>query len=74
MEAAQYTDQSLRVVYRHLSADAQRIFKEMLNKEVDEDYINLNWVRLSEPMLKELWDTPEEDYWDELYAKQHQNG
>jgi hypothetical protein len=31
------------------------------------------WVAFSNPSLAELWDAPEEDYWDELYARQRAN-
>jgi hypothetical protein len=40
-------------------------------EEPMETYKNTSWVRLSESALDKLWNNPEEDYWDELYAKQH---
>jgi hypothetical protein len=69
MEAAKYTAQSLYVVYRQLPEEAQRVFKDLLEKEAD--YTNADWVHLSQPSLDAIWGAPEEDYWDELYAKQH---
>lgn len=73
MEAAQYTAQSLYVVYRQLPIDAQQAFRDLLDKESEGtvDYINSDWLFLSEPSLRKLWEAPEEDYWDDLYAKQH---
>lgn len=72
MEAAQYTAQSLYVVYRQLPIDAQQAFRELLDKgQESADYINAEWLALSAPSIQELWDAPEENYWDDLYAKQH---
>lgn len=67
------TARSLWVIYRQMPPDAKRAFKELLDKETGEEYNNLTWLPLSEPTLNALWDAPEEDYWDELYAKQHGN-
>ena len=72
MEAAQYTAQSLYVVYRQLPVDAQLAFRNLLDKESEiKGYTNAEWLPLTNPSLRELWDAPEEDYWDDLYAKQH---
>jgi hypothetical protein len=73
MEVAQNTAQSLYVVYRQLPIDAQQAFRNLLDKEEKgaANYINAEWLSLSEPSLRELWEAPEEDYWDDLYAKQH---
>jgi hypothetical protein len=40
-------------------------------EEPMEAYRNTAWVRISESALDALWNNQEEDYWDELYAKQH---
>jgi hypothetical protein len=51
-----------------MPADAQRAFKEMITND---EYVNAEWLSLSATSLKDIWETPEEDYWDKLYAKQH---
>ncbi len=73
MEAANYTARSLFVVYKQLPEDAQKAFKALINND-KEEYDNSEWTAFSNPSLAELWDAPEEDYWDELYAKQRANG
>lgn len=66
------TARSLWVVYRQLPVETQRAFRNLLDKESEiEGYTNAEWLSLTDPALRELWDAPEEDYWDELYAKQH---
>ncbi|WP_420148667.1 hypothetical protein [Spirosoma sp.] len=72
MEVAQYTAQSLYVVYRQLPIEAQQAFLDLLNRETGDvvGYKNTEWLPMSETSLRELWDAPEEDYWDDLYAKQ----
>lgn len=62
------TARSLWIIYQQMPGDAQRAFKEMM---ANDDYANAEWLSLSALSLKEIWETPEEDYWDELYAKQH---
>lgn len=74
METADYTARSLFVVYKQLPEDAQKAFKALISNDREEGYANSEWVAFSNPSLAELWDAPEEDYWDELYAKQHTNG
>ncbi len=74
MEAANYTARSLFVVYKQLPEDAQKAFKALIDNDKENGYTNSEWVAFSNPSLAELWDAPEEDYWDELYAKQHANG
>ncbi|WP_157626993.1 hypothetical protein [Spirosoma luteum] len=72
MEAAQYTAQSFYAAYRQLPVDAQLAFRNLLDKESEiEGYTNAEWLSLTDPVLRNLWEAPEEDYWDELYAKQH---
>lgn len=63
------TARSLWVIYQQLPDAVQHEFKRLLNDEVD--YANNDWLPLSALSLKEIWETPEEEYWDELYAKQH---
>ncbi len=63
---------SLWIIYQHMPAAVQNEFKRLIDdEEPGEGYANTQWLALSEPSLHELWDAPEEDYWDELYAKLH---
>lgn len=68
---AQDTARSLWIIYQQMPVAVQKVFRDMLDGEGGNEYVNADWLRLSGPTLKELWDSPEEDYWDELYAKQH---
>lgn len=68
---AQLTAQSLFVVYKQLSEEAQQAFKELMEQEPAVSYVNADWLPYTNDTLKEIWDNPEEDFWDELYAKQH---
>lgn len=39
----------------------------MVIEEIDEE----KWrMKMTEDALREMWDAPEEDVWDEFYAKQ----
>ncbi|MBC7569701.1 MAG: hypothetical protein H7319_08220 [Spirosoma sp.] len=68
------TARSLWVVCRQLPDEVQTEFKRLIDEEeLASGYINTDWLPLSTPTLAVLWDAPEEDYWDELYAKQHPN-
>ncbi len=68
---AQLTPQSLFDAYRKLPDDAKKAFKDLINHEAESAYRNAEWLPYSADTLKEIWNTPEEDFWDELYAKQH---
>jgi hypothetical protein len=59
-----------------LSVEAQLAFRDLLRKEQEEetlDYSNAEWLSLTKPSLRKLWDAPEEGCWDKLYADQHGN-
>lgn len=72
MEAtAMDTARSLWIIYRQMPDDAQKVFKKMIDNGPEGEYDNEGWLSLSALSLKDIWDKPEEDYWDELYAKQH---
>ncbi|RYF70200.1 MAG: hypothetical protein EOO39_16180 [Cytophagaceae bacterium] len=62
------TARSLWVIYQQMPDAVQHEFRRLLDNG---DYANNEWLSLSALSLKEIWETPEEDYWDELYAKQH---
>ncbi|HEY0110310.1 MAG TPA: hypothetical protein VGB67_11810 [Fibrella sp.] len=63
------TARSLWVIYQQMPDAVQQEFKRLLDGKAD--YANDEWLSLSALSLKEIWETPEEEYWDELYAKQH---
>ena len=67
------TARSLWIIYQQMSPAVQNEFKRIISDEEirGAGYKNAEWLPLSEPSLHELWNAPEEDYWDELYAKQH---
>ena len=67
------TARSLWIIYRQMSPAAQDEFKRLIDDNSSVSYKNVDWLSLSESTLTELWGKPEESYWDELYAKQHQN-
>lgn len=67
---ADLTAQSLFVVFRQLPQQTQQAFVKLL-KESEQNYVNDEWVPFSEPSLDAIWNTPEEDHWDALYAKHH---
>jgi hypothetical protein len=72
MEASsQQTAHSLFVIYRQLLPETRQAFRQLLDFENADDASNTDLIPLSEPTLKAIWESPEEDYWDELYAKQH---
>ncbi|WP_019990279.1 hypothetical protein [Rudanella lutea] len=60
---------SLWVIYRHMPTDVQQAFKRMIDE--GDSYVNEQWTPLSDPSLKGIWESPDEDYWDELYTKLH---
>lgn len=62
------TARSLWIVYRQMPAAVQDEFRKLLNHE-EEDAAG--WMRLTEEVLKEDWEAPENDVWDEFYVKQH---
>lgn len=68
---AQDMARSLWIIYQQMPDDAQKVFKDMVDNEPEEKYENAGWLSLFTLSLKDIWDQPEEDYWDELYAKQH---
>ncbi len=72
LDQATLTARSLFVVFKQLPEEAQRAFITMLEESDNGQlYKNEDWIPLSEPSLKAIWDSPEEDYWDELYATLH---
>ena len=64
------TARSLWIIYQQMPDDAQKVFKRLIDSS-EPAYENASWLSFSTPTLKDIWDKPEEDYWDELYAKQH---
>lgn len=62
---AQDTARSLWIIYQQMPVAVQRVFKEMLD---DDD---ASRMRMTEEVLRDDWESPENDIWDELYAKQN---
>ncbi|GAB2601442.1 hypothetical protein [Spirosoma areae] len=58
---------SLWIIYRQMPAAVQHEFKRLIDDE-DED---AGWMKLTEEALRDDWEAPENDVWDEFYAKQH---
>jgi hypothetical protein len=67
----QQTAQSLFVVYRQLPAETREVFRQLIDNETINEFDSADYLPLTEPTLKGIWEAPEENYWDELYAKQH---
>ncbi len=61
------TARSLWMVYRQLPDEVQTEFKRLM----DEEENDIGWMKLTEEALREDWEAPENDVWDEFYAKQH---
>ena len=64
---AEDTARSLWIIYQQMPVAAQDEFKRLLEDEEE----NLFWMRIAEEVLRDDWDTPENDVWDEFYVKQH---
>ncbi len=61
------TARSLWIIYQQMPPTVQDEFKRLLDEE--EDYTI--WMRLTEDTLRDDWEAPENDVWDEFYAKQN---
>ncbi len=61
------TARSLWVIYQQMPDAVQHEFKRMLNEEADDE----GWMKLTEEALREDWEAPENDVWDEFYAKRN---
>ena len=62
---AQDTARSLWIIYQQMPVAVQRVFKEMLD---DDD---ASRMRMTEEVLRDDWESPENDIWDEFHAKQN---
>ena len=62
------TARSLWVIYQQMPSAVQVEFRRLLEHE-EEDAAG--WMRLTEEALREDWDAPENDVWDDFYAKQN---
>ena len=61
------TARSLRVIYQQMPDAVQHEFKRLLDDETDDG----GWMKLTEEALRDDWEAPENDVWDEFYAKQN---
>lgn len=59
---------SLWVIYRQMPKAVQHEFKKLLEHEEEDSE---GWMRLTAETLRDDWDAPENDVWDEFYAKQN---
>lgn len=64
---AQDTARSLWISYQQMPVAAQDEFKRLLEDEEE----NAFRMRIAEEVLRDDWEAPENDVWDELYEKQH---
>lgn len=62
------TARSLWVIYQQMPVAVQDEFRKLLEHE-EED--TTGWMRLTEEALRDDWEAPENDVWDDFYAKQH---
>jgi hypothetical protein len=68
---AKVTAQSLYVVYKQLPAEVQTEFRHLLSQDESSEEWQ-GWIRVSETALGDVWNTPENDAWDQFYAE-HQS-
>jgi hypothetical protein len=61
------TARSLWIIYQQMPLAVQHEFKRLIDDEEGDD----GWMRLTEEALREDWEAPENDVWDEFYAKQN---
>lgn len=64
---AQDTARSLWIIYRQMPVAVQKVFRDML----DDDDDDASRMRMTEEVLRDDWESPENDIWDEFYAKQN---
>lgn len=62
------TARSLWVIYQQMPDAVQAEFKRLLEHE-EED--TTGWMRLTEEALRDDWEAPENDVWDDFYLKQN---
>ena len=60
------TARSLWIIYRQMPVAVQDEFKRLIDEEDD-----TGWMKLTEETLRDDWEAPENDVWDEFYAKQN---
>ena len=64
---AQDTARSLWIIYRQMPDAVQHEFRRL----IDDDEEDTGRMRIAEEVLRDDWEAPENDVWDEFYAKQH---
>ncbi len=68
---AKVTAQSLYVVYKQLPDEVQTEFRQLISQE-EKPAAWQDWLALSEISLNDVWNGPENDIWDKIYADEHQ--
>ena len=68
---AELTAQSLYMIYRQLPTETQQKFKQLMADEEREDPLeNTGWLIVASETLRDDWDAPENNVWDEFYKQQ----
>lgn len=61
------TARSLLMIYKQMPVAVQDEFKRLLEDQEEDT----GWMRLTEEVLRDDWEAPENDIWDEFYVQQH---
>lgn len=62
----------ISIIYKQLPEIAQKAFENILTKkDKQKDWTAKEWFRLSEETLDDIWSTPENDIWDQLYKEKN---
>lgn len=64
---AEDTARSLWIIYQQMPNNVQHEFRRLIEGE-EEDTVRM---KITEEVLQDDWNAPENDVWDEFYAKQH---
>ena len=77
MNTIRQTAQSLFIMYNYLPEKVREEFNNLLKKNpLPAAAIGADaaWLKLSDETLSSIWETPENEIWDEYYFKQTKNG
>ncbi|MEK6615687.1 MAG: hypothetical protein AABZ32_06200 [Bacteroidota bacterium] len=77
MNTVRQTAQSLFIMYNYLPEKVRQEFNNLLKKNPLPDGVvsaDAAWLKLSEETLSSIWETPENEIWDEYYLSQKESG
>ena len=76
MNSIRQTAQSLFIIYNYLPKEVRKEFNNLIKKSLLENVVieNDTWLKLSKETLSEIWETLENEIWDEYYNKQAKIG